>query len=88
MTYEEALKAKEQIGDIITIRGVDHYVYVGPYSQSDFDLWKQFYYENNLSSQPIPFTDNLANRYSQNQQFKVFGNYQADIILSIKELVS
>lgn len=88
MTFEEALKAKEEIGEIITIRGLDHYVYVGPSDQLDFDNWKQLYYDSHFAFHKIDFTDEFAKIYSRNGQFKVYGNHQQEIILSIKELRS
>jgi hypothetical protein len=88
MTFEEALKAKEEIGDLTTIRGIDYNVLVGPYDQLEFESWKQLYYDSHFGFHKIVFTDELAKIYSRNGQFKVYGNYQQGINLSIKELIS
>ncbi|MFZ0597887.1 MAG: hypothetical protein WAM46_12975 [Flavobacterium sp.] len=74
MTFEQALKAKEVIGEKITINRREHNVYIGPYDMDDFDLWKNAYYENNC------ITDELAKDYSKNSKFKVYGIFQNSVL--------
>lgn len=85
MTFEQALKAKEVIGEKITINRREHNVYIGPYDMDDFDLWKNAYYENNSIFNRISITDELAKNYSKNSKFKVYGIFQ-DSVLQLYKL--
>jgi hypothetical protein len=76
MTFEQALKIKNDIGETILIYGRNHNVYVGPYDQDDFDLWKIACNENNSFFNQISITDELGKEYSKNSKFKVYGIFE------------
>ncbi|MCR4029353.1 hypothetical protein [Flavobacterium panacis] len=87
MTYEEALKAKKDLGEITTIDGVEHYLYVVPHDEAEYERWKHDYVNNETL---VQFTDERAKGYYQNPetaQYKVYGFFKEGFLLSEKELI-
>jgi hypothetical protein len=69
MTFDEALKAKYEIGETIEIQDLQYKVFVVPYNENDFSKYLADYIR-------IKFDDNSAKLYSTNSKFKVCALWQ------------
>lgn len=69
MTFDEALKAKNEIGATIIIEETTYKVFIVPYDENDFSKYLADYIR-------IKFNDDSAKLYSKNSNFKVYALWQ------------